>query len=41
MNHPSFSAPELETMNRLLPAFEFTALRIAQKRFGEKWKRFW
>ena len=26
MNHPTFEAPPLETMNRLLPAFEFTAL---------------
>jgi serine/threonine protein kinase len=33
MNHPSFSAPALETMSSLLPAFEFKAL-IASNQLG-------
>jgi serine/threonine protein kinase len=33
MNHPSFSAPALETLNSLLPAFEFKAL-IAANHLG-------
>lgn len=31
MNHPTFHAPALETMNGFLPAFEFTALLAADE----------
>ena len=33
MNHPSFEAPTIETMNRLLPAFEFSSF-IAHDEFA-------